>query len=70
MSKFKIEVVADSSGKFCGNAMVYDTFDEAKNAAIDLAQRWLLVTAARVVEFEPGSEKPFLGETLQETVVF
>ena len=51
MAKFKVEVVSDSSGKFYGNAMVYDTFDEAKDEAISLAQRWLLVRRARVVGF-------------------
>jgi hypothetical protein len=50
-NKFKIEVKADSGGKWAGNAMVYDTFGEAKDAAIDLANRWMLVTAAQVVEF-------------------
>ncbi len=50
-NKFKIEVVADSGGKWAGNAMVYDTFGDAKAAAVNLANRWTLVTAARVVEF-------------------
>ena len=48
--KFKVEVIADSSGKWCGNAMLYDTEGEAKAAAVDLMNRWLLVREWRVVE--------------------
>ena len=49
-SKFKLEVLADSSGDWAGNAVEYDTFGEARMAAIDLAGRWMLVTEARVVK--------------------
>lgn len=48
--KFKVEVIADSSGKWCGNAMLYETHEEATDAAIDLMNRWLLVREWRVVE--------------------
>lgn len=44
------EVVADSSGKFCGNALRFATKEEAEAYAIDLAMRWTLVTDWRVVE--------------------
>lgn len=60
--KFKVEVIADNSGKWCGNAMLYDTHAEAKDAAIDLMNRWLLVREWRVVEVaddlfdEPGEQ--------------
>ena len=63
MNKFRIEVIADNSGKWAGNAMVYDTYAEAADAANDLASRWLLVTAARVVEFNENGDQ-------DETVVF
>ena len=62
-NKFKIEVVADSGGKWAGNARVYDTFEEGKAAALDLAGRWMLVTRARVVEYSGDT-------TIEETVVF
>ena len=67
-NKFKIEVQADSTGTWAGNAMVYDTFEEAKAAARDLASRWMLVTAARVVEFNNSG----LGhhDHIEDTVVF
>jgi len=64
-SQFKIEVVADSSGRFTGNGMVYADFKTAKYAAVDLAQRWLLVTSARVVEFNPDN-----NVTVENTIVF
>ena len=76
-SKFKIEVQADSSGKWAGNAMVYDTFEDARTAARDLAGRWMLVTAARVVEFDPAIEADHdplanrhMDSTINTTVVF
>lgn len=61
--KYKVEVIADSSGKWCGNAMLYDTEKEAKEAAVDLMNRWLLVRKWRVVEvatdlFDELKEKP------------
>lgn len=57
ITRFKIEVIADQSGKWAGNNMVYSTFEEAKAAARDLASRWMLVTKARVVEFNPESNE-------------
>ncbi len=62
-NSFKIEVIADSSGKWAGNAMVYGSFDKAKEAALDLASRWLLVTKARVVEFDPMTTDEYLNIT-------
>ena len=64
-TKFKIEVIADSSGRFTGNAMIYDEYQQAHYAAVDLAQRWVLVTAARVVEFNPEN-----NVTVKNTIVF
>ena len=64
MNNFKIEVIADRSGNWAGNAMVYDTFEKAKSAARDLASRWMLVTKARVVEFDESET------TVTETEVF
>lgn len=47
---FKVEVIADSSGKFCGNGVAFATHAEAELAARDLASRWMLVREWRVVE--------------------
>jgi hypothetical protein len=47
--KFKVQVIADNSGKWAGNGMRYATEEEAKTAARDLASRWMLVREWRVV---------------------
>ncbi len=46
---FKFEVIADSSGKFCGNAQTFGTKDAAIIAARDLERRWMLVREWRVL---------------------
>ncbi len=50
--KFKFEVIADSSGKFCGNAQEFETQVEAESAARNLESRWMLVREWRVLEFD------------------
>jgi hypothetical protein len=47
---YAAEVVADSSGKFCGNSLRFATRLEAEKYAAGLMSRWLLVTEWRVVE--------------------
>jgi len=55
MGSFKVEVIADSSGEWCGNAMRYATEEAATMAALSLARRWTLVLKWRVV---PSEEDP------------
>lgn len=47
---FAAEVIADDSGKFCGNALRFATREEAELYSKDLMRRWLLVREYRVVE--------------------
>lgn len=47
---WKVEVIADSSGKWCGNGVRYASEDAAKIGGADLAGRWLAVRDWRVVE--------------------
>jgi hypothetical protein len=47
---FKVEVIADSSGEFCGNALRFPTLEAAKTYAVDLFCRWTAVKTWRVVE--------------------
>jgi len=47
---FKPEVIADSSGKWCGNALCFATEQEALDNVADLASRWFAVRETRVVE--------------------
>lgn len=49
---FKPEVIADSSGKWVGNALCFATREEAEHYVADLAMRWTLVRETRVVESE------------------
>ena len=47
---WKPEVIADSSGQWCGNALRFATREEAEANVADLKARWWLVTDTRVVE--------------------
>ncbi len=44
------EVIADSSGKWCGNGLRFETHKEALANVLDLAMRWTSVRDTRVVE--------------------
>ncbi len=46
---FKVEVIADSSGKWCGNGISFETAADADAYARDLACRWTLVRDWRVI---------------------
>ena len=47
---FKPEVIADSSGKWCGNGLAFATHQEALDNVRDLEMRWFAVRETRVVE--------------------
>ncbi len=47
---FKPEVIADSSGKWCGNALRFATREEAEANVHDLMMRWFAVRETRVVK--------------------
>jgi hypothetical protein len=56
MSKsYAPEVIADSSGKWVGNALRFATEEEAKLNVADLMMRWFLVRQTRVV---PSDDEP------------
>lgn len=44
------EVIADSSGKWCGNQLRFATKEEAEQNVYDLSMRWMMVRETRVVE--------------------
>jgi len=50
MESYAVEVIADSSGKWCGNGLRFQTIEDAESYARDLASRWTLVRETRVVE--------------------
>jgi hypothetical protein len=55
---WKAEVIADSSGKFCGNGLRFATKGEAERYAKDLMYRWTLVREWRVVESDEPVNEP------------
>src|ERR1700730_7276106 len=46
----KPEVIADTSGKWCGNALRFATREEAEANVSDLMVRWFAVRETRIVE--------------------
>jgi hypothetical protein len=58
---FKPEVVADSTGKFCGNALRFATRQEAEDYVDDLALRWTAVSQTRVIESDDEVNYEFAG---------
>ena len=64
MTSYKSEVIADSSGKWAGNALRFATRKEAEVYVADLARRWLLVTDTRVIESDdPVTDEIVDGQT-------
>lgn len=47
--KYKVEVIADSTGTWCGNGLVFDTPEKAKAYGDNLFMRWTAVREWRVV---------------------
>lgn len=64
MTSWKMEVKADTSGQFCGNALRFATQIEAEQYAQDLKSRWTLVTAWRVLQSEEPVNYAFSGGKL------
>lgn len=52
---YKVEVIADSSGKWVSNALRFKTEFEAERYGVDLASRWILVEKWRVT---PTDDEP------------
>ncbi len=50
--KYKVEVIADSSGSYCGNGLQFDTLEKAQEYGADLAWRWTAVRCWRIVDLE------------------
>ena len=50
MKSFKVEVIADNSGKWVGNMLRFAEQAQAEEYAVDLSCRWMAVRESRVVE--------------------
>ena len=57
MKGWKVEVIADSSGKWCGNQLVFATKEAAEEYAKDLTWRWTAVREWRVVETDEAPNR-------------
>lgn len=58
---FKVEVIADSTGKWVGNGLTFNTVIEAEYYAKDLSNRWYAVRSWRVVEATTGLVHSTMG---------
>jgi hypothetical protein len=63
---FKPEVIADSSGSWCGNALRFATREEAEANVRDLSMRWLAVRETRVVESADPVNYTYIHGILKE----
>ncbi len=59
---FAPEVIADSSGKWVGNALRFATYEEAEANVKALANRWMLVRDTRVVESSDAVNYTYIRE--------
>lgn len=51
MPVYRVEVIADSSGKWCGNQLTFTSIAEASEYAAGLAWRWTAVRKWRVIDY-------------------
>jgi hypothetical protein len=62
---WKPEVIADSSGKWAGNALRFATKEEAEANVANLKDRWIMVRETRVVEVDEPVTSAFIdGKTV------
>ena len=50
MKKYKVEVIADNSGKWCSNQLTFETREKAEEYGANLYATWSLVREWRVVD--------------------
>ena len=62
---YKAEVIADSSGKWCSNALRFATREEAEANVQDLMMRWLAVRGTRVVESDDPVNYRYINGRLE-----
>ena len=65
---FKPEVIADSSGVWCGNALRFATRQEAEANVQDLMMRWFAVRETRVVESDDPVNYRYVDGRLESLV--
>lgn len=60
MKPYKVQVIADSSGEWCGNGLTFETVNAAREYANDLMRRWTLVRDWRVIDAD-GRQVSIMG---------
>ena len=65
---FKPEVIADTSGKWCGNALRFATREEAEANVQALIIRWFAVRETRVVESDDPVNYRYVHGRLESLV--
>ena len=65
---FKPEVIAGTSGKWCGNALRFATREEAEANVRDLMMRWFAVQETRVVESDDPVNYRYVNGRLESIV--
>jgi hypothetical protein len=66
MSSWKPEVIADSSGKWCSNALRFATEQEAYASARDLFYRWTLAVNFRAAQSDDPVNYRYVDGRLEE----
>lgn len=78
LDPYRVEVIADDSGKWVGNGLRFFTPGEAKAYALNLQARWMLVRDWRVVNDHgdvvcgtgaPSFEEQYRAEILRAQAV-
>ena len=62
---FKPEVIADTSVKWCGNALRFATREEAEANVRDLMMRWFAVRETRIVVSDDPVNYRYVGGRLE-----
>ena len=62
---FKFEVIADTSDKWCGNALRFATREETEANVRDLMMRWFAVRETRVVESDDPANDRYVDGRLE-----
>lgn len=63
---WKAEVIADKSGKWCGNGLTFATRQEADDYVTDLMFRWTSVTGWRSIESDAPATHKFNNGRAEE----
>lgn len=59
--KYKVWVIADSSGKWCTNSLEFDTEEQARAYGQDLYARWTAVREWQALPTDQDPNSPVLG---------